>query len=268
MVQHNLINIYNMSFYPKNIIQAICLLLIGILSITPLIAFKESGLLEIQDQLFNQLAFSLLFVSICGFYWMKNHKNTSFHEFFDLGSRLSTKTYVMLFLLVIVFIVGVNIPLSKYIIYHLVRDGNLSNPLNNLPLILGATLLAPICEETIFRGMILRGFLQNYSLKTAIALSVVIFMVLHINPSLLFGALFLGLLFSYLFSLTNSIWPGVLFHTLSNLLSLFIGFLLYKKLGVQNIEAVYGDFSLGIVILSSAVCISLVYIILNLNRSK
>lgn len=82
--------------------------------------------------------------------------------------------------------------------------------------------LAPVAEEFLFRGLILRGFLANYSAKKAIVASAVIFAVFHLDPWNLFAAGALGLFFAWWMVKTGSLIPGLLAHALNNALPFII----------------------------------------------
>jgi membrane protease YdiL (CAAX protease family) len=84
-------------------------------------------------------------------------------------------------------------------------------------------LLAPLAEEIVFRGAILRALLTHQSAagnklspSTAIVASAVIFAVIHFNPAQLPHAFLVGLLLGWMYYRTNSILPGVAFHWVNN----------------------------------------------------
>jgi membrane protease YdiL (CAAX protease family) len=43
-------------------------------------------------------------------------------------------------------------------------------------------IMAPLTEETLCRGLILNGFLKNYSRRKAMIVSALLFALLHLNP--------------------------------------------------------------------------------------
>lgn len=77
-------------------------------------------------------------------------------------------------------------------------------------------ILAPLLEELIFRGVILDGFLQRYSPRTAIVWSSFIFGIAHMNPWQFISAFLLGLVIGWLYYKTRSLWPGIFLHFLNN----------------------------------------------------
>ena len=86
-----------------------------------------------------------------------------------------------------------------------------------------AIVIAPLTEEFIFRGVILRGFLANYNPKKAIFLSALLFAIIHLNPWQAIGALLIGLFLGWVVYKTRSIWPAVFIHALVNSTSYWFG---------------------------------------------
>jgi membrane protease YdiL (CAAX protease family) len=81
-------------------------------------------------------------------------------------------------------------------------------------------IIAPITEETLFRGIILRGLLSRYRPAIAVALSAFLFGAIHANPWQLLSAFFLGLVFAWFYLRTGSLLLCVLAHAMANGLSL------------------------------------------------
>ena len=83
--------------------------------------------------------------------------------------------------------------------------------------ILALVMIAPLTEELLMRGLILRGFLSHYTTRKAILASAVLFGVLHFNPWQFIGATIFGILFAWWFIRTRSILPCLFGHALNNL---------------------------------------------------
>lgn len=78
-------------------------------------------------------------------------------------------------------------------------------------------LLAPMAEEVVFRGAILRSLLSwNGNHWLCIAISALIFAAVHINPAQMPHAFAVGLLLGWMYWRTGSILPGVVFHWVNN----------------------------------------------------
>lgn len=75
-----------------------------------------------------------------------------------------------------------------------------------------------LCEEFMFRGVLLGGLERSTDTKKAILLSAILFGLAHMNLQQLLVAFVLGLVIGYLYVKTRSIWPGILYHTTHNAL--------------------------------------------------
>jgi hypothetical protein len=79
-------------------------------------------------------------------------------------------------------------------------------------------LLAPLSEELVLRGAVLRSLLRSSRLSPwgAIAISAVLFALVHFNPAQMPHAFIIGLLLGWMYYRTDSILPGVAFHWVNN----------------------------------------------------
>lgn len=81
---------------------------------------------------------------------------------------------------------------------------------------LASILIGPSIEEFLFRGVVLRGFSQNYRIPTALVLSSLLFALFHHNPAQFIGPFCSGVLFGAAFLRGNSILPCLVGHMLTN----------------------------------------------------
>lgn len=87
-------------------------------------------------------------------------------------------------------------------------------------------ILAPILEELIFRGLILRGMLNaKISPWVAIIISSLLFGIAHLNPWQFLGAGMIGLALGFIYWRTQSLWLVIFLHALNN----FIAFVITLK---------------------------------------
>jgi membrane protease YdiL (CAAX protease family) len=87
----------------------------------------------------------------------------------------------------------------------------------SLPLVLAvAVVVGPVSEELICRGVLLRGFLENYRAWVAITLSSLLFASMHLNPWQSVPGFFIGCLFAWFVARTGSLLPAIAGHVLSN----------------------------------------------------
>ncbi|WP_238784452.1 CPBP family glutamic-type intramembrane protease [Blattabacterium cuenoti] len=83
-------------------------------------------------------------------------------------------------------------------------------------------LLAPICEEVLFRGIILNGMLKNkiHPIK-AILFSSFLFGLTHMNPWQFIGGMLIGSFIGFVYFITNSIIDCILLHVFNNAIAVF-----------------------------------------------
>ena len=82
--------------------------------------------------------------------------------------------------------------------------------------LISVSLFAPLFEEWLCRGLILRGLLQKTSPAVAIMVSAAFFAVLHMNPWQALPAFLLGVLFGYVYYKTGSLKLTMLMHCVNN----------------------------------------------------
>ena len=97
-------------------------------------------------------------------------------------------------------------------------------------------IVAPVTEELLFRGLILRGLLQRYRPWKAIVLSAAFFALAHANPWQLISALSLGLIVGWWYWRTASVVSGLIGHALLNAQALA-----YQYLPIEIAGANQGD---------------------------
>ena len=81
--------------------------------------------------------------------------------------------------------------------------------------VISLVVVAPLTEELLVRGLVLRGFLSHYSARKAILASALFFGLLHFNPWQFIGATILGVLFAWWFIETRSMLPCLFGHALA-----------------------------------------------------
>lgn len=85
---------------------------------------------------------------------------------------------------------------------------------------LKVSVVAPIIEELIFRGLIFNGFRRNYNGFVAVFMSALLFSLFHLNPWQMPATFVLGLLLGWLMLRTNNILVAILGHSINNSLVL------------------------------------------------
>jgi len=81
-------------------------------------------------------------------------------------------------------------------------------------------VIAPVVEESIFRGVIMHGLMRNYKKGTAIFYSGLLFALFHMNPWQFVATFVLGLILGWIMIKTHNIALCMTGHALNNLLVL------------------------------------------------
>ena len=77
-------------------------------------------------------------------------------------------------------------------------------------------VVAPLTEESLFRGLFLRAFARRYGVWPALVLSSALFAFFHLNVWQALVALFAGLYLGHLCLSTGSLWPPIVAHGVFN----------------------------------------------------
>ena len=80
-------------------------------------------------------------------------------------------------------------------------------------------ILAPLAEEVIFRGAVLRTMLEHWEGSkrwTAIIISALLFGIAHMNPAQIPHAFLMGVLLGWLYERSRSLIPSVVLHCANN----------------------------------------------------
>lgn len=77
-------------------------------------------------------------------------------------------------------------------------------------------VVAPVTEEFLFRGLILRGLLGRFGTGPAVVLTALLFALFHVNPWQFVGAFVLGLLFGWFYLALRSLVPCLIGHAAAN----------------------------------------------------
>ncbi len=103
-------------------------------------------------------------------------------------------------------------------------------------------LLAPLSEEIVLRGAILKELLKSEKLSTwtAIALSALFFALVHMNPAQMPHAFLIGLLLGWMYYRTGSILPGVAYHWANNSVA-YVMYALYPDPDMKLIDIFKGS---------------------------
>ena len=103
-------------------------------------------------------------------------------------------------------------------------------------------LLAPLSEEIVLRGAILKELLKSEKLSvwTAITISALMFALIHMNPAQMPHAFLIGLLLGWMYWRTGSILPGVAYHWANNSIA-FVMYAFYPNSDMKLIDLFKGS---------------------------
>ena len=100
---------------------------------------------------------------------------------------------------------------------------------NKISTFLSIVLFAPLLEELFCRGIILRGLLHHTTPIKAIALSALMFGIMHLNLWQAIPAFILGAFMGWIYWRTHSLWATIFIHFVNNGFS-YIVTILYPNL--------------------------------------
>ncbi len=107
---------------------------------------------------------------------------------------------------------------------------------------LAIAVVAPLAEESLFRGLVLNGLLRRYSPRKAIVASALLFGAFHLNPWQFVGGTVAGLLFGWWFVRTRSLLPSIMGHAVYNVLPLVLLGIFHVKIPAYTASAAGGAF--------------------------
>ena len=134
-------------------------------------------------------------------------------------------------------------------------------------------ILAPLAEEVVFRGAILRTLLGIMSKKNhwvAIMISAAIFGVVHANLAQFINALLMGLLLGWMYYRTKSLVPGILLHWVNNTMAYVLTNIMPQSDG-KLIDLFHGDEKTVYYAVGFSLCImipSFIQMIIRLKKAK
>lgn len=113
----------------------------------------------------------------------------------------------------------------------------LTNPIIFIIAIIVVGILPAICEELIFRGIILNSF-NKYNKVVAIVLSSLLFMIMHMSIEQTIYQFVLGLILGFVVIKTGSLLASITLHAVNNIVILFTNFM-YNINGVDTSITAY-----------------------------
>ena len=134
-------------------------------------------------------------------------------------------------------------------------------------------ILAPLAEEVVFRGAILRTLLGIMSKKNhwvAIMISAAIFGIVHANLAQFINALLMGLILGWMYYRTKSLVPGILLHWVNNTMAYVLSNIMPQSDG-KLIDLFHGDEKTMYYAVGFSLCImipSFIQLVIRLKKVK
>lgn len=117
-------------------------------------------------------------------------------------------------------------------------------------------LFAPLTEELVFRGAILKALLQwKPNPWVGIVISALLFALVHMNPAQMPHAVLVGLLLGWMYYRTDSVIPGVVYHWVNNTVA-YVMYNLYPDPDMTLVE-LFGSQRSVLMALAFSLCIFL-----------
>lgn len=160
----------------------------------------------------------IILIFITRIWLKKNPRNTEFLKLRSFPLVILPVVIVMTLAIVIIDSeIGSWIPMPD-ILMEMFKD--MIQP--NIWGFLTVVVAAPILEELLMRGIVLDGFLRNYSPWKAIIWSSVFFGVIHLNPWQFITAMIAGIAIGYLYWKTKSLFLCMFIHALNNGIAFYL----------------------------------------------
>ncbi len=163
-------------------------------------------------------------------------------------------------------------PLSleeKAFIHRVITPENQRQMLTTL---LALVVIVPICEELLFRGLLLRGLNHTYGAVPALLVSSILFGLSHLRlPTAILPAIVAGLILGLIALRTSSIWPPVALHAAVNAVPVVISPEVVLIRGFNDVQAHVSHIPIALLIgscLISLLALSLLVATANNNGKR
>jgi membrane protease YdiL (CAAX protease family) len=158
------------------------------------------------------------------FTWLLHYKRMSYASLFhpsrnSVGATLGTLSLPILFVipgLALVMLTAVSMLVAVFPMSRWEQAMFERMMTNGFATVVSTCILAPLLEEMLFRGIILRSFLNQYSRTRALLYSSLLFGLAHLNVYQLVIGFTLGMIAGWLYERTRSLWPSILLHASYN----------------------------------------------------
>lgn len=159
------------------------------------------------------------FVIIILLRWFSNKENGQRSK-----QRLNGRSFACVALLIIAFRMLFDNSLSLWIsnipMPEFINQAFEELAISPIILILSVAVVAPIYEEVIFRGILLKGMAKKLNPVIALVASALLFALVHLNIPQGINAFLLGLVIGFIYLKMGSIYLSIFAHFVNNFLAL------------------------------------------------
>lgn len=127
---------------------------------------------------------------------------------------------IIVFALVSLIYPTVDLDQSQDIVFK-----NAAGPGQIMLAFIALVVVAPLAEETIFRGLLLPAFAKRIGFIAAAVVTSIMFGAVHGQLNVAIVTFILGLLLAWVYKRTDSLWPAIMLHSLKNLIAFALIFL-------------------------------------------
>ncbi|MCB2293131.1 CPBP family intramembrane metalloprotease [Clostridium algoriphilum] len=153
--------------------------------------------------------------------WLSNKEIEQKPRYYlNLASFLNATLMVIAFR--IIFDNSLTLWIGSISIPNIINEGFNEFRVSSIISIFSVMIVAPIYEEIIFRGILLRGMAKKINPNIAIVVSALLFAIVHINIPQGINAFFLGLVLGFIYLKSGSIYLSVFSHFVNNLMALSV----------------------------------------------
>jgi membrane protease YdiL (CAAX protease family) len=99
-----------------------------------------------------------------------------------------------------------------------------NEPLELVFIFISLVVIAPLLEELLFRGFVLRGLVKSAGWPVAIIASSILFGFAHLQLNVGLDTFALGVVAATLVYATNNLWPSIMLHAIKNLVAFLLLF--------------------------------------------
>lgn len=251
--------------YP-NIWQAIGLSVInlGLLYVATLLFFNMLGKHFPPTAVFLLGYIGAMSLSI---YIGRNFQTSTQTPLNTLFQSINLKAVILVIVATLALDIGLVLPISSLIPISDFFKQSLIQNFGNLDIFMFIAMIlgAPFFEEYLYRGIILKGLLKNYSPLVSIPISSILFGTLHVNPIQFVSATLGGLFLGWIYYKSKNLVYCMIIHLVINL----TGFFMIRQIGIEtSLEKSFVEISGGMGNAIGIIVVSLIVMVLstrNLN---